>query len=429
MRFETLMDPDFDSLIYRTGTVFTPGAPINERDLFAGRKEQVLKIIDAISQRGCHAILYGERGTGKTSLSNMISAFLARRQAFIVSRTNCDISDTYASLWAKAFKDIEAAKRQPNIGFGGLRNPLAPPPPDIMADPDTPDGVRRTLDAQSTTASLIVIFDEFDRIRRPEAITAMADTIKALSDHAVNATVLIIGVADSVDELIREHQSIERALIQVFMPAMSPGEIRGIVMAGFEKLGMEIDFEACEDLVHFSQGVPYITHLLSIYSARAALGARTMTVAPEHVEQGMNKALDQWQQSVKALYNDAVRSDQNSDLYREVLLACALAEVDEQRYFAAAAVRAPLSLVRGKPCDPLTYARALRDLSEPGRGRILTAVGDVHRRRYRLFNPIMRPYIVMRGVRERLIAKDLLDREQAPPVEEQGDVLDAMPSA
>ena len=34
---------------------------------------------------------------------------------------------------------------------------------------------------------------------------------------------------------------------------------------------MEIDFEACEDLVHFSQGVPYITHLLCIYSARAAL--------------------------------------------------------------------------------------------------------------------------------------------------------------
>ena len=133
------MDPDFDALIFRTGTVFTPGAPINERELFSGRKEQVLKIIDAVSQRGCHAILYGERGTGKTSLSNMISAFLARRQAFIVSRTNCDMSDTYSSLWAKAFKDIEAAKRQPNIGFGGLRPALttAPPPPPI------PPSIRR----------------------------------------------------------------------------------------------------------------------------------------------------------------------------------------------------------------------------------------------------------------------------------------------
>src|SRR5271166_4176444 len=130
------MDQDFDALVFQTGAVFTPGAPVNERELFAGRKEQVLKIIDAISQRGCHAILYGERGTGKTSLSNMISAFLARRQAFIVSRTNCDISDTYPSLWTKAFKDIEAAKRQPNIGFGGLRNSLVAPPPDVALNAD-----------------------------------------------------------------------------------------------------------------------------------------------------------------------------------------------------------------------------------------------------------------------------------------------------
>jgi hypothetical protein len=67
------MPPDLQALSFQTGSIFTPGAPINEKDLFAGRSEQVEKIIDAVSQRGCHAILYGERGVGKTSLSNMIS--------------------------------------------------------------------------------------------------------------------------------------------------------------------------------------------------------------------------------------------------------------------------------------------------------------------------------------------------------------------
>ncbi len=412
------MEPDFDALIYQTGTVFTPGAPINERDLFSGRKDQVLKIIDAVSQRGCHAILYGERGTGKTSLSNMISAFLAKRQAFVVSRTNCDISDSYSSLWTKAFKDIEAAKRQPNIGFVGLRNPLAPPPPDSVFNSETPDGVRRTLQDLSSAASLIVIFDEFDRIRRPEAITAMADTIKALSDHAVNATVLIIGVADSVDELIREHQSIERALVQVHMPAMSANEIRSIIIAGFERLNLEIDFEALEDLVNYSQGVPYITHLLCVYSLRAALEARSLEVLPEHVERGMHKALDQWQQSIKSLYNDAIKSAQNSNFYKEVLLACALAQVDDQRYFTLSAVKAPLSLIRNANSEPAMYARALRNLSEPGRGCVLYRIGEGFRLRYRLFNPILRPYIIMRGVRERLIDKAMLELAGALPVEE-----------
>ena len=103
------MPPDLQGLSFQTGSIFTPGAPINEKDLFAGRSEQVEKIIDAVSQRGCHAILYGERGVGKTSLSNMLSAFLANRLSFVISR--------YSSLWAKALKDIEASKRQPQLGF------------------------------------------------------------------------------------------------------------------------------------------------------------------------------------------------------------------------------------------------------------------------------------------------------------------------
>ncbi len=264
-----------------------------------------------------------------------------------------------------------------------------------------------------------MIFDEFDRIRSPEAITAMADTIKALSDHAVNATVLIIGVANSVDELIREHQSIERALVQVHMPAMSANEIRSIIIAGFERLNLEIDFEALEDLVNYSQGVPYITHLLCIYSVRAALEARSLEIMPEHVEQGMHKALDQWQQSIKSLYNDAIKSAQNSNFYKEVLLACALAEVDDQRYFTLSAVKPPLSLIRNANSEPVLFARALRQLSEPGRGAVLHRVGEGFRLRYRLFNPILRPYIIMRGVRDRLIDKALLDRVALPQVEEE----------
>lgn len=411
------MDQDFDALVFETGTVFTPGAPINERELFSGRKDQVLKIVDAVSQRGCHVILYGERGTGKTSLSNMITAFLAKRHAYIVSRTNCDISDDYSSLWAKAFKDIEAARRQP-IGFAvAPRPPLSAPPEEAAPKTETPDSVRRALQGISTTASLVVIFDEFDRIRRPETITAMADTIKALSDHAVNVTVLLIGVADSVDELIREHQSIERALIQVHMPAMSESEIRGILISGFERLAMEIDFEACEDLINYSQGAPYITHLLCIYSARAALEARSMIVLPEHVEAGMTRALDQWQQSVRSLYDDAVQRGRNVDVYRKVLLAAALAEVDERRFFQIESVRAPLATIHGRDADPLPFVHVLDALSEAGRGQILHRAGEGPRRRFRIFNPILRPYIVMRGVREGLIAKtDLYQPFPPPPV-------------
>ena len=255
-------------------------------------------------------------------------------------------------------------------------------------------------------ASLIVIFDEFDRIKNTEVITAKADTIKALSDNSVNATVLILGVANSVSELIREHQSIERALVQIPMPRMSDDEIRSIIDKGLARLTMAIDDAAREDLVLFSQGVPYIAHLLCIYTCRAALATGRKTIYASHVEQGMNRSLDQWQQSIKALYNEAIQSPRPGHIYKKVLLACALAEVDELRFFTTAAVKRPLFRITNRDFESFNYGRHLKELSEPARGRVLQRVGESFRLRYRISNPILRPYIIMRGIKDRLITKE-----------------------
>ena len=48
----------------------------------------------------------------------------------------------------------------------------------------------------------------------------------------------------------------------------------------------------------------------------------------------------------------------------------------------------------------------MKDLSEPARGRILQRVGESFRLRYRVSNPILRPYIIMRGIKDKLITKD-----------------------
>jgi len=120
----------------------------------------------------------------------------------------------------------------------------------------------------------------------------------------------------------------------------------------------------------------------------------------------MNRSLDQWQQSIKALYNDAVQSPRPGHIYKEVLLACALAEVDDLRFFTTAAVKRPLSEITNREFEAFNYARHLKDLSGPGRGRILQRVGESFRLRYRISNPILRPYIVMRGIKDKLITKD-----------------------
>jgi hypothetical protein len=61
-------------------------------------------------------------------------------------------------------------------------------------------------------------------------------------------------------------------------------------------------------IVIFSQGVPYIAHLLCIFTCRAALASGRKTVYASHVELRMSRSLDQWQQSIEALYDEAVQS-------------------------------------------------------------------------------------------------------------------------
>lgn len=100
------------------GSVFTPGSPVSEKDLFAGRIEQLNKVLDASAQRGYHAVVFGERGVGKTSLSNIIAGTLRRSPGWLTTRVNCDGSDNYSSLWRKALQDIVLTQTTPGLGFG-----------------------------------------------------------------------------------------------------------------------------------------------------------------------------------------------------------------------------------------------------------------------------------------------------------------------
>jgi Cdc6-like AAA superfamily ATPase len=398
-------------LAFEVGSVFTPGAPINDRELFAGRIEQIRQILSAVSQRGYHAVLFGERGVGKTSLSNVLADLLLDTGAmgYFLSRVNCDASDDYSSLWRKALRDIIVTQSRPGIGFTAEQNEVSQSIIDALPEKLTPDEVRRTLTHLARGLTLVVVFDEFDRIQNTVVTATMADTIKMLSDYSVSATILLIGVADSVDGLIKEHQSTERALVQVPMPRMSDAEVREIVSKGLDRLKMTIEADALDHMVSLSQGIPYITHLLALHTARAAAQASLTNITADHLSIGIDRALDQWQQSIKSAYYQATRSPQPGHIYKEVLLACALAEVDDLRYFSAAAVRKPLRIITGRQYEIPNFAKHLKELSDPVRGEILQRAGEKRRIRYRFASPILRPYIVMRGFGEKIITKAMLN--------------------
>lgn len=392
-----------------TGQVFRPGAPIDRYTLFAGRSEQVQNVINGITQRGQHVIIYGERGVGKTSLANILSDLFTGRDASLgYVRVNCDKQDTFSTLFHKVFRELTITVPKQPLGFHTENQYQQLSLDSILPVDISPEDVRYWF--QKLGDWNIVVIDEVDRMVDPNTTALLADTIKTLSDHSSGSTIVLVGVADSVDELILEHRSVERALVQVQMPRMTVEELSEIIDKALEQLEMEIESASKVEIANLSQGLPHYTHLLGLHAAQRAIEQDRNRILPSDVKDAIDKAVESAQQSIISAYHSAISSPKQT-LYTEVLLACALANKDDLGYFAATDVRQPLSLIMGKPYDIPAFSRHLNKFCDAERGPVLQKTGAPRRWRFRFINPLMQPYVTMNGVTKGLVSRTMVSRQ------------------
>jgi Cdc6-like AAA superfamily ATPase len=408
----TVQPPPPDREILAT-KVFTPATPVSESALFAGRMKELRRVIDTINQRGRHSVIFGERGVGKTSLASVISSRLSVAGSTVIApRVNCDSTDNFTTLWRKVFSQVDLLKKTPAIGFQLSIFEETIKAADVIKENAGPDEVRRLLSLLSETGMFIIIFDEFDRIMDETTRRMMADTIKALSDHDVPVTVVIVGVADSVGDLISQHESIERAIVQTKMPPMSIPELEQIVDNGMARLQMSIDRAPRSEIAMMCQGLPHYAHALGLHATRACLDRSSLNITHADVDAAIKVCLLDVDQTIKSIYDKAVFSPQKDTLHAQVLLACALIGSGEFGYFSASAVRDPLSALTGKKYEIPGFSRHLKDFSEESRGRILRKEGQTRKFRFRFRNPLMKPLIIMKGIAEHRLSVDVLKRYQ-----------------
>ncbi len=398
---------EFEEKAFMLGTVFKPTTPINREDLFAGRRPQIRNVVDAINQQGQHAVLYGERGVGKTSLANMIFSKLHAPDSDVIApQINCMVSDTYSDIWKRVFEEIafKADAEKNGVVLEKPEKRLIKEYLGSYSDNISPDVVRRVLHGLGQKDIVVVILDEFDKLASAEARAMMSDTLKFFSDRVVPATVVLIGVADDVETLIANHRSLERCLKQIHMPRMSDGELESIVTQGLKKNGMTIDPKAVDEIGRLSRGLPHYAHLLGLYSGRAALDGKSLHVSEEHVQNAVKEAINNAQASIRSDYSDAITSSRKDALYEEVLSACALAETDDLGWFYAGDVRPPLERILAKPYKVAAFARHLHAFCESKRGPVLIKDTRSSRPRFHFENPLMQPYVLIRGLADKLIS-------------------------
>jgi Cdc6-like AAA superfamily ATPase len=399
----TKLNEDWRSLWEEITESFSPGAPVQERDLFAGRQEQLNKLIDAVQQRGRHAVVFGERGVGKTSIANILGLVLrSPLREVIAVKVNADPKDTFTSIWKKVFKRLNYESAR------DAGSPVQRTIADDYAGDLAPDDIQIELANFSSNQLPLVVLDEFDRIEDESVTSLMADTIKALSDYSVNATVVIVGVAEDVAGLIKGHESIARSLIQVRMPRMSQDELAEIILSRYKKCGMRADDEAIWKMTFLARGIPYYAHLLGMHAARAAVALPTRVVSSNCVDTAQVNAVEELDATIKDRYFAAVRSQHGDALYATVLLACALAKTDELGAFQQAAVAEPLNrIVPGKAYKASTFAFHMNAFCEDQRKHVLEKFGEPRNQRYRFTDPAMPPFVVVKGLADGLIDDDI----------------------
>jgi hypothetical protein len=348
-------------------------------------------------QRGQHAVIYGERGVGKTSLAS-ITADLAGSEQFFTAHVICDSSDEFSTIWQKIFEEISVlADEQLGNALQYVRDPG-----DI-----TPNEIRLVLRRLTASAPVLIFIDEFDQISTREVKKLFADTIKILSDQAIRATIVPVGVGGSVTDLIDEHASIARALVQVQMPRLPLRERREIIDKGLAAAGMTITVAAADRIAYLSQGLPHYVHRLAQQAGLQAVARESLDVKMADVDEAIQIVVTDTHESVAKDYHVATYSTRPDTLYEDVLLACACAPADDRGFFRAAAIEGPLTSIKGRPYTVPAFARHLEAFRSEERRRVLVREGTPKYYRLRFRDPLLQPYVIMRGLR----AKKMTDAD------------------
>jgi hypothetical protein len=411
----TLTVQEAEALSAAAAKAFQPRTPITTKALFAGRWKELMSVADAVNQKGLHVVIYGERGVGKTSLANVVQATVWTTDHFgkpegsvperMVLKTVTSTSDTFSSIWEKLFQDLSYANNKTTIGLNAGGKGRIPLMQALNLNvPLKVDDIRRVL---STLPGTILIVDEFDRASR-DVTKVFTDLIKTLSDFGVDATVILVGVSDTVGKLIADHASIGRSISQVWLRRMTPKDLEAILANAEKTLSVEFSTEAANLIVHISQGLPHYTHLVGLHAVRCAADNFSRRIERQDAFRALEQSTKEAEQTARETHSLATHSSHKDALFQHVLLACAVAAAqsnDALGYFNPAAVVEPLSRILDRPVEIATFNSHLSEFCQIKRGPVLERTGQARAYRYRFVDPMVVPFVFMNAVEKKLVSE------------------------
>lgn len=318
--------------------VFTPYAPIDVVDHFFGREKEVAHLVSVINSPGQHVLLYGDRGVGKTSLAK-ITCTLVQRSKVSTGRfftRRCDSEDSFASLLRDPLRYVgydyqvsEETEEQFTEGGGKVslgvaegggkrgQSTLIKRVPEYQAE--SPAWVAEKL----KRLKALFLIDEADSLSRKTDRKKIAQLMKLLSDEKSEFTIMVVGIAETGEDLMAGHQSVERCLKETHLSRMTDGDLRDIVRRGMEKLKLSPTDAVVDRIVSISSGYPHFTHLICLKCAESAIVDRRGHIGIDHLQQALRDSVEESEGALKRRYDATLRGCTHAREYVAIMRAAA----------------------------------------------------------------------------------------------------------
>ncbi len=401
---------------------FTPYAPIDLPDFFAGRSRQIERLRDQLDSPGRQIAIFGERGVGKTSFAKL-AYFFANREEDNTHFVRCETQSTFDSIFtdvlAKSGVAVELNGIESNreirgtIGGKLAGAGAASSSKRIYRRIKTESRIDSSLLLdQFTNQDGLIIIDEFDRVRDSDTFTRLSELIKHFSDAKSKTKIILVGVANTLAQLLGEHASLTRALAQIKLERMPHDELRDILMRGEERLAAKFSESVKRRIVCLSDGFPYFVHLVAQQAALEASKAITrkdyepLAITERHYRLGLDEAFANCEQELAEQFEEAIVTTRKAtEKYELVLRAMAVAVESEVQVRDLVTYA---SYFTGRDHQPSEFSHHLGKLTKTERKCILTKIREGF---YKFSNPLMRPYVRLKLEVELEIGKEV-ERDQ-----------------
>lgn len=264
---------------------FAAALPVEDRFGLSGRTEEVDRMVRGVVWERKHVVVFGARGSGKTSLVRVFGDMADARGATIIY-LSCAGTGDFGQVILPYLHELGPAPF-------GLRGDEYSKAIDLLSAAPTPRAVAALL-ARADRDDVVFILDEFDRLDDTETKAQLALLLKLLSDMRSRVRLLFVGISGDVNELIDVHASVRRHLTAVGLKPIADAEVKNFIRLTSNAIGLTIAPNALEALRWAACGSPYHMRLFSLQACLVAIDRGQQEVDDTAMTEGLRRAQAIW---------------------------------------------------------------------------------------------------------------------------------------